>query len=1661
MTACVNRSVRRFFTFNLHLFPRNALTMARQTRPQHPINRLVPSALFAILALGQAASAVESYTVRSLPVPAGIDPATTTDQWAEKISRNGNWAVFIWEVAGNPRQFLWSRVDNSLTELIVPAGYEFNIGHLGNSVNGNVYGSLEKYDVNGDTTEAWPAKASKASPTVVQFGTIQGMITSVGADDVMFGLYQPGAIAATWYPSGRACTWATTTTTTPTPVTFPGTTLNGATTFAVRPWDSSTETIWGAALFGGSTASRAFRYTPGTNALVSWDATAFHGAQADSTNWNATQGFSDGTAIWDLGNEDGGGVGNPCPKRAFWVTNIDAVGGPTQFTIPLLPGKVAISKQYGVAKLTSYTMLAGVCGEGNGNENNNTKTFLWYSNEPNTAYEFKLRVLGHTDSSTSRLYGGPTHVTTGGEIFSGGLDANEQFHSNAARRPILASPAATVSVSLSANSVPENSGTAITITATRTNHPGALTDYLLARFSVTGTATAGSDYTVTGGTFSGGTLTISIPVGATTAAATLTPIDNSAVSPDKTVTITPAAPTNIPDVWTTCKGFINGSGAALTIVNDDVATNPQPVITRSGSGATRLPLTVTITFDEAVVNVASGDLTASTGTLGAITGSGTTYTATWTPPAASEGSATLQIAAGTANAADDNAASLASNLLTITYDTLAPTITAGPTLVTDGGRSNSDGVINDSTPDVVGTVSEANAVVRLYDAPSGGILVGTTTASGTSWAATLATLADGGNAIYAEAVDALGNTSARVGPLDLTIDTLPPTAATVTTAPPAMTNAVPTVWGGANEANVDLAAEVTNGGVTTIVGGAIEAGTTWNRNLTLADGTYSVRFRSVDVAGNTSFSASTNVLVETTGPSVALTGTTTIPTGGSAVVTATYTDAGTGVSSISLSSNQITVTTTGDVTTGAVSVSGGGTASRTITIASVSGTAGTIVVSIAAGTALDGAGNPATASSTFIITVDGIVPVTPTIALAGGSDSGANDNVTNVVRPTLSGTTESGTTVAISDGATALGAAVVVGTTWTFATTADLADGIHSLHAVATDGAGNTSPTASLNVTIDTQIAVPTVTSSGLANGSPTISGTASPNTQIQITGTGFSPLSTTSNGSGDWTVTGSGVTEGVYVLTVTSTDVATNSASTTSNLQIDTTGPSVVLTGAALIPSRVSTALTATYADSALSVASISLSAGNVSISTTGDVTVGPTTVSGTDAAWRSITIFNIDGTSGTIVVSVAAGTAADTVGNPAAASNTFIITVDGAAPTSPTIALAPGSDSGAADRITKIVRPVLAGTTEAGTTVVVKDGATVLGSATVAGTTWTFSTTADLADGVHALKAIATDTAGNVSPEGALSVTIDTQIAAPTVANPAIVTSSSDIAISGTASPSSTIQIAGSGFTTLTTAVDGLGAWSVSAVGVAEGTYALTVTASDVATNSASITMSLVVDRTAPATPTSTGLTLLNTTTPTLAGTAEAGTTVTVKNGATVIGTAVANGSGQWTLTVSSALPEGATTLTITATDAVGNTSSAATVTVTIDTIAPVAPVVAAMTSTTVTTQTPTLSGTAEAGSTVVIKLGSTVIGTAVADSAGAWTIVVSALPAGANTLSFTARDPAGNTSSAMTLIITVVLPQTDENSKSKCGLGGGLGLIMGTMLLMLFQRRRSTKG
>lgn len=357
----------------------------------------------------------------------------------------------------------------------------------------------------------------------------------------------------------------------------------------------------------------------------------------------------------------------------------------------------------------------------------------------------------------------------------------------------------------------------------------------------------------------------------------------------------------------------------------------------------------------------------------------------------------------------------------------------------------------------------------------------------------------------------------------------------------------------------------------------------------------------------------------------------------------------------------------------------------------------------------------------------------------------------------------------------------------------------------------------------------------------------------------------------------------------------------------------------------------------------------------------------------------------------------------------------------------------------VTKNNRPTITGTADDNSIVNVYDGTILIGTVTAdASGNWTLTPTAALSDGTHRITAAVTDAAGKVISPVSNNVNIIIDTASPTLTlvsntanGTATITAETTDSGSGVASitnvtatdgkpqgtvtnPTNSVINPNSGIVTNsdgTLIFDSIIYYTVSA----NGTYEFTArdNAGNTITQSISVTN---IDITAPEPPVITSPadnTVTSDNTPTIRGTAEANSTVDVYDGATLIGTVTADGNGNWTLTPSTALSDGTHEITATATDAAGNVSGKSnTVNITIGTEAPIITVPANNTVT--NDNTPTISGTAEANSTVKVYDGTTLIGTVKADAEGNWTLTPTAgLAAGNHSITATATDAQGNVS------------------------------------------------
>ncbi|PWI80807.1 adhesin, partial [Enterobacter sp. CGMCC 5087] len=377
---------------------------------------------------------------------------------------------------------------------------------------------------------------------------------------------------------------------------------------------------------------------------------------------------------------------------------------------------------------------------------------------------------------------------------------------------------------------------------------------------------------------------------------------------------------------------------------------------------------------------------------------------------------------------------------------------------------------------------------------------------------------------------------------------------------------------------------------------------------------------------------------------------------------------------------------------------------------------------------------------------------------------------------------------------------------------------------------------------------------------------------------------------------------------------------------------------------------------------------------------------------------------------------TATDNAGN--TSPGTTLNAPDTTAPDAPAITsvtddVAPQTGAVSNGGSTNDQRPQLTGTGEAGSTVTIYDGGVAIGTAVVASNgTWTFTPSVDLSESTHQITVRATDAAGNTGPASpvftltvdltppdaptAIVLTDDTGVIRGTITSGALTDASLPL-LAGTGEPGGTITIYDNGVVVGTTTVQPNGTWSVTPNGpLPDGTHSITVTETDAAGNlsTASEPVIFTVDTTPPSAP---GNLVVSNDGGTISGIAEAGSTVTIREGDITLGTVVADSQGNFSLTLTPPKVNGEI-LTADATDTAGNTgptTSAASPDITSPQMPVIVSVIDDVQATTgpvdqnglTNDTTPTLTGTAEPGSTVTIRLDGTDIGTVLTDSNGQW--------------------------------------------------------------------------
>ena len=407
----------------------------------------------------------------------------------------------------------------------------------------------------------------------------------------------------------------------------------------------------------------------------------------------------------------------------------------------------------------------------------------------------------------------------------------------------------------------------------------------------------------------------------------------------------------------------------------------------------------------------------------------------------------------------------------------------------------------------------------------------------------------------------------------------------------------------------------------------------------------------------------------------------------------------------------------------------------------------------------------------------------------------------------------------------------------------------------------------------------------------------------------------------------------GTY-LTPTSSYIYSGNGSLTFNL--------AGLTGTVVVPPTVAVASLTMARDTGVSAADHVTNNGTMTL--TGQVTGAAGTIVRIMDGGTVLGIATLDHHGGwTFTTTLAAGShalhaeATDIAGNTAISATQPAVLVETSAPALniDTQILAHDTGASGSDLVTGNGAVTLAGTVgnvDGGTLVKIYDGATLLGNAAVSNGNWTF--TANLASGTHALHAVATDLAGNVSTSAAQpAITVDNAAPVMTIASQLThdtgasasdrITSDGAVVLTGKVTDATATQIGVfDGTVLLGNATVANGNWTY-ATTLAAGIHALHAEATDLAGNIAiSAAQSTIEVRLAPqVTITSQAFTGHDLT---LKGTVSiaAGTTVNVFDGTARLGSAVVAGTGVWTY--SGTLTAGSHTLHASATDIAGNSAS-----------------------------------------------------------------------------------------------------------------------------------------
>ena len=975
------------------------------------------------------------------------------------------------------------------------------------------------------------------------------------------------------------------------------------------------------------------------------------------------------------------------------------------------------------------------------------------------------------------------------------------------------------------------------------------------------------------------------------------------------------------------------------------------------------------------------------------------------------------------------------------------------------GPVDQNGLTNDRAPTLNGT-GEPGSTITIFN---GSDIIGTVVVPSSGlWNFTPPSpLADGTYVLTATATDAAGNPSGQSNAWTIIVDGTAPAAPVITQ----VVDDVPERTGSldlnetTNDSTPTLSGTAAANATVTIRVDGVDIGTTvadglgaWSftPDTPIAEGQHTLTAVATDAAGNISdVSNSWGIIIDSVAPDAP-------------VITQVVDDVPERLGALNSgdSTNDTTPTLNGTAEPGStVTIRQDGVDLTTIVIDSSGTWTYTPTTPLVNGTytftavTTDGAGNTSQPSGGFTLTVDTTPPAAATIATVTDDVGGVNGpltsgDTTDDTTPTLSGTAPADAVITVYDGTTLLGTATLDGSGgWSFTPVIPLTDGPHTLTVHATDAAGNTTISTPFELTVDTvppatpEIPAITVNPDGTEmplnpgettrDTTPTLSGTGNPGDTVTIYNGGVKLDDVLVDGTGNWTWTpATPLPNGTYDITLTVTNVdGTGNESAPSQpvtITIDTDAPTapaapVITDSVSQITGPVPDGGTTNDPRPVLSGTGTANDVINITDTVNGTPTIVGTVTVDSNGNWSWRPDSNIGEGS-----HVYTATATDEAGNVSDPSPAITITVDTVAPDVPVFDAVGGQPNGG---LITDATPTVGGTGTTGDTVIVYNNGVEVGRVDVVNGEWSFVLPPQQ-DGLLNITVAGVDAAGNVSaPSQVVSVTLDTlapeipvisAVADSQLSNNQLYTQDGTPTLTGTGEPGTTVIVSVDGTpsaVTVTVQPDGTWSWTADAT-LPDATYAFTVSSSDPAGNisGSSAPVSVTVDTVAPADP---GNMLLADEGTPLTGTGEEGSTITVKDsGGTVIGTGVVGSDGSFSIALSPAQLD-PTTLTVTATDAAGNASADVPFIVTDSPLElPQVPIITAIVDDvdpvtgdvkgkTTNDTTPTLTGTAEAGSVITIyQDGSTTpLTTVTADGSGNWSYTPAALGEGLHTFEVTA--------------------------------------------------------